>query len=228
MSLHTVVKVGGSLLRLERAALAPLMDALTAAAASLPLLVVPGGGVFDDAVRAVAARLRLSDEAAHWMAVLAMDAYGRLLADLAGSVPVDDLSDADRAARQGRLAVLLPSRLLQTRDELPHAWTVTSDSIAVWVAGACGSRRVVLLKDVDGVLAWNPQEDPGAPMLAQVDTATASAKGAVDAYFDQAVRAFFSEGEIWILNGTAPGHVTALLLQGVARGTRIMLPRSRA
>jgi aspartokinase-like uncharacterized kinase len=42
--------------------------------------------------------------------------------------------------------VLAPSRWLREADPLPHSWDVTSDSIAAWVAGAVGARRLVLIK----------------------------------------------------------------------------------
>ena len=45
-----------------------------------------------------------------------------------------------------RLPVLAPSRWLRDADPLPHSWDVTSDSIAAWVAGEVGARRLVLVK----------------------------------------------------------------------------------
>ena len=44
------------------------------------------------------------------------------------------------------LPVLAPYRWLRDADPLPHSWDVTSDSIAAWVAGAVGARRLVLVK----------------------------------------------------------------------------------
>jgi aspartokinase-like uncharacterized kinase len=46
----------------------------------------------------------------------------------------------------GRVPVLAPSQWLREADPLPHSWDVTSDSIAAWVAGAVGARRLVLVK----------------------------------------------------------------------------------
>ena len=43
-------------------------------------LVVPGGGPMADLVREIYSRWDLSDEAAHWMAVLAMEQYAHFLA----------------------------------------------------------------------------------------------------------------------------------------------------
>lgn len=229
MDIHTVVKVGGSLLRFGRPVLAALMETLADAAASVPLLVIPGGGIFDGAVRDVAKTYRLGDDAAHWMAILAMDAYGWLLADLTPrAMLVDDLSEAAQTVQDGHLAVLLPSRLLRQRDELPHTWNVTSDSIAVWVAGACGASRVVLLKDVDGVFPADPRVAPAAMPLSAVDPATASLLGVVDSYFPRAVLPFLPAVECWILNGTDPARVAALLLQGTAPGTRVVPEGSSA
>jgi hypothetical protein len=35
---------------------------------------------------------------------------------------------------------------MREADPLPHSWEVTSDSIAAWIAGAVGARRLVLIK----------------------------------------------------------------------------------
>ena len=45
------------------------------------IVVVPGGGPFADAVRDFDRSLGLSPHTAHWMALLAMDQYGHVLAD---------------------------------------------------------------------------------------------------------------------------------------------------
>jgi aspartokinase-like uncharacterized kinase len=149
LRVETVVKVGGGLL-----AHVDHFDAALAtigvAATSRPLLIVPGGGPFADAVRAADRRLGLGDEAAHWMAVLAMDQYAHLIAGkLAGSVIVAEareIADALGAWPVGHVPVLAPYRWLREIDPLPHSWDVTSDSIAAWVAGRVGARRLILVK----------------------------------------------------------------------------------
>ena len=149
-TVETVVKLGGGVL-----AHAEIFDAaltaIAAAAQERRLLVVPGGGPFADAVREVDRRLRLSNDAAHWMAVLAMDQYAHLVAArLAGGVLVAEpreIADAlGGAGAVGRVPVLAPYCWLRETDPLPHAWIVTSDSIAAWVAGRVGARRLVLVK----------------------------------------------------------------------------------
>jgi probable H4MPT-linked C1 transfer pathway protein len=141
-----VVKLGGGLLA-QTQCFSVVLAAIADAARERRLLIVPGGGPFADAVRAVDDRLRLSDDTAHWMAVLAMDQYAHLLAErLERGVLVTDLRDIEAAFGAGGVPVLAPSRVLRRIDPLPHSWDVTSDSIAAWVAGAVGARRIVLVK----------------------------------------------------------------------------------
>ncbi len=152
----TVVKVGGSLGKGGR--LAALCASLARTAARHELLLVPGGGVFADAVRALDAREHLSGDAAHWMAVLAMEQYGLALADLIpGCECVRSLPGSGGPKAAGHALVLLPYKALRRADPLPHDWSVTSDSIAAWVARECGATRLVLLKHGRGM---------GAPLRA--------------------------------------------------------------
>ena len=141
-----IVKIGGGLLAaiedLDR-----VLDALTALARSCRILLVPGGGPFADSVRSVDRRVGLGDDAAHWMAVLAMDQYAHLLtARLSTAALVYALAEAMSTLEAGRIPVLAPSRWLQEEDPLPHTWNVTSDSIAAWIAGVSGAREIVLVK----------------------------------------------------------------------------------
>ena len=145
-AVEIVVKLGGGLLAHTTHFDATL--AALAAAAQRRLLVVPGGGPFADAVRAVDRRLALSDDAAHWMAVLAMDQYAHLVSSrLAGGVLVTGPEEIGAALGQaGSVPVLAPYSWLRRTDPLPHTWNVSGDSIAAWVAGAVGARRLVLVK----------------------------------------------------------------------------------
>ena len=141
-----VVKIGGGLLA-HPAALDATLRAVAAAASERRLLVVPGGGPFADVVRDVDARAGLGDSVAHWMAVLAMDQYGHLLASrLPRAVLVRTAGEVAAALASGQVPVLAPSRWLQEVDPLPHTWDVTSDSIAAWVADALGAARLVMVK----------------------------------------------------------------------------------
>ena len=142
----TVYKVGGSLLALPES-LDSTLDTIIHAAANARVLIVPGGGLFADAVREADQRLGLSDDAAHWMAVLAMDQYAHLLVgrrlelELAFSA-----HDVEAVIRAGRIPVIAPYRWLRDADPLPHSWEVTSDSIGAWFASTLGASHLVLVK----------------------------------------------------------------------------------
>jgi aspartokinase-like uncharacterized kinase len=146
MTLDTVVKVGGGVFA-QLEILDAVLAAIAEAGRTRRLLVVPGGGPFADAVRGVDRRVKLPADAAHWMALLAMDQYGHLLASrLTGSVLVTDLDEVETAFADGHVPILLPSTWILDADPLPHTWDVTSDSIAAWIAGVAGASRLVLVK----------------------------------------------------------------------------------
>ena len=145
-AVHTIVKVGGGLLG-KAGALELVIEALTAFAPRRRLAIVPGGGPFADAVRQMFRRIKIGEDAAHWMAVLGMDQYAHALAArMPNAVLVDAPEAIVAAVNAGRLPIVAPYRWLRGADPLPHSWDVTSDSIAAWIAGQVGARRVVLVK----------------------------------------------------------------------------------
>jgi aspartokinase-like uncharacterized kinase len=141
-----VVKLGGGVLA-NADHFDTVLARIAGGAQQRRLLVVPGGGPFADAVRTVDRRFNLSDDAAHWMAVLAMDQYARFVASrLVNGEVIESLQALGVALAAGRLPVLAPFRWLREADPLPHSWDVTSDSIAAWVSGQVGARRLVVIK----------------------------------------------------------------------------------
>ena len=146
---ETVVKIGGGLLAHE-GSLDALLNVLADVARDEPLLIIPGGGPFADAVRDQDARLTLTDDAAHWMAVLGMDQYAHLIVSrMPRAVLVTDATEISAALASQRIPVLAPYAWLRRADPLPHSWEVTSDSIAAWIARAIAASRLVLVKPPD-------------------------------------------------------------------------------
>jgi 5-(aminomethyl)-3-furanmethanol phosphate kinase len=212
----TVVKVGGGLAReAGDGALRALCAQIAEAGARHPLLVVPGGGDFADAVRRYDDRVGLRPRTAHWMAILAMDQFGWALSDLIpGATRCVDVG----SGRDGVVSVLLPGALLAQRDPLPESWAVTSDSIAAWVAGAAGAGRLVLVKPVAGLYpTWPPT---GAPIARLTFDALAELRpGGVDEHLPAALRA--AGVETWVIDGREPARLAELLDDGRTAGTRI-------
>lgn len=144
-----VVKVGGAVVR-DGHVLHDVLQSVASIASQRPLLVVPGGGEFADAVRTAQRRLGFADSTAHWMALQAMDQVAELLASLLpdGRV-VGDTSGVAQALAAGALPVLAPANWMRAADILPHGWEVTSDSVAAFVAGALDAPELILVKRVD-------------------------------------------------------------------------------
>jgi aspartokinase-like uncharacterized kinase len=209
----TVVKVGGGL---GRGAGDEALRALCATLGELgerhPLLVVPGGAWFADAVRDADRRFALPAATSHRMAVLGMEQFGWLLGELIPGA----VRSAEPRVRAGRTTVLLPGTL--ALDSLPASWQVTSDSIAAWVAADAGAGRLVLVKEVEGLFAdWPPRGEP-LPRLTVAELA-ALRPGGVDAYLPTALaNASF---ETWVIGGRDPRRLTELLDRGTSVGTRI-------
>src|SRR5574341_2186012 len=176
-----VIKIGGSLSR-RPAALRRLMAVIGGLARTRALVIVPGGGRFADQVRREDRRFGLGDSAAHWMAILAMDQYAHLLAELVREAAVVRRRGEIAA---GRVNVLAPSRWLRRTDPLPHSWQVTSDSIAAWVARELRARVLVLLKDVDGLFERDPKG--GAAPRLRLRVVRGKLRDVVDGYFPRAL-----------------------------------------
>lgn len=139
----TVIKLGGSLAESGR-----LQSAVRiVAGARVPLVVVPGGGSFAEAVRIAQANLGFSDAAAHRLAILAMHQTAHMLAALEPRlVPVETLAGMWRELTHGRIPVWLPWKLSARDTTIPADWSVTSDGLAARLAERLGGVPVVLVK----------------------------------------------------------------------------------
>lgn len=162
-----VVKLGGS--TAGQPVLRVWIDAL--ARSGLPLVIVPGGGPFADQVRDAQKRMGFSDEAAHAMAILAMEQFGHAMLDgqkrLAPARSLDQLNEVLRASK---IPVWLPSAMALAAPDISASWDITSDSLAAWLAGRLEAEALLLIKQSS---AFSGRDDVDSLM----------AKGIVDAAF---------------------------------------------
>jgi len=187
-----VVKIGGSLADYTW----PLLEALRSS--RRPALIVPGGGRFARLVR----ESGVEGDAAHWMAVCAMEQFGWLIS-AQGIPPTTDLHVP------GTLEVLLPYLPLRDADPLPHTWEITSDTIAAWVAASL-SLDLIVLKSVDGIRS-------GGVLINRVSRPVGTDD--VDASFLPFV---LSHGvRVVILNGRVPARLESWLQGFPVTGTTI-------
>jgi len=139
-----VIKIGGSLLgspELER------WLTLFAKFSDGQIIIVPGGGLFADAVREAQKLSKISDACAHRLAVLAMDQFGLLLANMNTDLATArNEMELDERTWQHRCIVWLPSQMVLADDTIPKSWDVTSDSIAAWLAQKVNAQQLILVK----------------------------------------------------------------------------------
>ncbi len=141
-----VVKLGGSFAFSVH--LRAWIEAIAACAGHV--VIVPGGGPFADTVRSAQLRMGFDDRAAHDMAIMAMEQYGRALASLDRRLsPADSTEAIRRDLDAGRVPVWMPARMTRLANDIAPSWDLTSDSLAAWLAGMIGARRLFLVKHVE-------------------------------------------------------------------------------
>lgn len=144
----TVVKLGGS--HAFAAQLRPWLAAIRCGGGRV--VVVPGGGPFADTVRTAQAKMGFDDRAAHDMALLAMEQYGRALVAIEPRlVAADSDLEIRQILRDGHVPVWMAARMTAHAPDVPVSWDVTSDSLAAWLARRLGARRLVFIKHVDSL-----------------------------------------------------------------------------
>ena len=139
-----VVKIGGSLLgspELER------WLELFVKFSDGNIIIVPGGGVFANAVREAQKLTKISDACAHKLAVMAMDQFGLLLVNINPLLATARTEcEIDERTWQHRAIVWLPSHMVLADDSIPQSWDVTSDSLAAWLAKKLNATQLILVK----------------------------------------------------------------------------------
>jgi aspartokinase-like uncharacterized kinase len=141
-----VLKLGGSLV--ESGRIGPILELL--GRATRPMVIVPGGGPFADAVRQAQSTLGLSDATAHRLAILAMHQMAEVL--IAGQpklIPADTLPAMRKAWVARRIPVWLPYKMQERDTQIPADWSVTSDGLAARLAERLGHTAVALVKSRD-------------------------------------------------------------------------------
>ena len=201
----TIVKLGGS--HAFSPHLKNWLDAIAGCAGCA--VVVPGGGPFADAVRTAQPRMGFDDGAAHEMAVLAMEQYGCALTNLGAHLRRAASATAIRSVlRAGVVPDWSPADMVRGAKDIPWSWDVTSDSLAAWLAGTLGAKRVLLVKRADV---------PAGPLRAT----DLVAEGILDPAFPRFLRA--SGAEASIAGPAAYATAAAAIRNGVLVGARVDL-----
>ncbi|MDF9393678.1 MULTISPECIES: amino acid kinase [Methylococcus] len=193
-----VVKLGGSLGR------SPTLTPWLRTLKNSRVVIVPGGGEFADTVRRAQGHLGFGDEAAHAMAILAMAQYGLMLKGLEPALETAWDPPALRTVlEEGKSAIWLPH---PDGIAVKPGWEITSDSLAVWLAGRIGASDLVLIKSA-----------PLPPVEASIGTAQSS--GLVDESFGYFLRT--AKARAWLCHRDRHEEFAAALRTPANLFTRI-------
>ncbi len=142
-----VIRLGGSLLSYPE--LVASLRAWHECQTEGPDFIVVGTGQFGETMRSLHTMHGLAEEFSHETCLDLMEISARILANLAPEWKLLDPipTDCQNLDPRGQWIVSSPRTLLAEEvDPLPACWSVTSDSIAAWIAGQLGAQELVLLK----------------------------------------------------------------------------------
>ena len=105
-----------------------------------PVLLIPGGGDAADVVRVWDRVHDLGEEEAHWLAIRSLSLAAHFLQRL---LPALNVVEAPMPG------ILDPYSYFRTQSGPPHTWSVTSDSLALWVAIQSKASKLVLMKSAE-------------------------------------------------------------------------------
>jgi len=156
MKIDTIIKLGGSIT--ERGTLKQIIQ-LGKTLSSLfdhrqDFAIVPGGGLFAEFVRETQEKYGLDDEQAHWMAIQAMEQHATLLMKFIPNSYLHDFSSKEfDSLTFDKLPILRVMKYMRTESDLEKTWNSTSDAIATEIALKIKAKKIVFLKDIDGIVA---------------------------------------------------------------------------
>lgn len=141
-----VIKLGGSLVKDQSIA-----SCLQKVADKYPTgaVVVPGGGLFADLVRQSQEQWGFNDIIAHHMAILAMQQMALLFSGLAQKfVIAQSINDIKKHLDQGQNVIWSPAIESLNNAHIAASWSITSDSLAAWLAQQLKAEELIVIKAV--------------------------------------------------------------------------------
>jgi len=155
-----LVKIGGAILENKGAitsTISQLTELLNKMKVFRNIIIVPGGGSYANLIRYIDKRLNISDDLAHWEAILCMDKNAEALHQQFPSTLLceefSELSEKIKGiAKDSQVVIFKPFNYLYETDRLPHSWKVTSDSIALHIAFELALEKCFLIKNIDGII----------------------------------------------------------------------------
>jgi len=152
--IDAVVKFGGSLLEDEHRCKAAIDSLAAASQKGYRILVVPGGGPTDNAIEKLDRTYHFVSNTHHKACARAQDQTGIMICDEFFSTslcPCENLEDVAEVLDNGKVAVILPSRIIFDMNPFERTWDITSDAMAAWFAWVTSAKRFIIFKSIDGI-----------------------------------------------------------------------------
>lgn len=150
------LKLGGSLLA-DMEACRQLAKIINDASHTKKIIVFPGGGPIDNYIEEIDKQLAFPPIYHHNLCARAQDQTGLMFASLCSNAAFfSTIQEARLALERGRLAIMLPSKMILELDAFEQTWEVTSDFMSAWFAQLLGVERFAILTNVEGYFAGGP------------------------------------------------------------------------
>ena len=156
-----VVKLGGSLLD-DPNALTQCLSAIEKAKEKI--VIVPGGGLFADQVRATQQKWTFNEVVAHEMAILAMKQMALLFYGIKPSFALaETIPSIDQELTRQLVVIWSPDVKVLAASKIESSWDVTSDSLAAWLAGQLNATELIVVKsaEIQQTLTVQQMQDQG-------------------------------------------------------------------
>ena len=114
------------------------------------IIIVPGGGLYAEQVRLMQSVWKFNDLVAHELALLSMEQYAHLMCRIEPELKVASSKDELIASLENNsVPIWLPYSMVSKQRDIPASWAVTSDSLALWLAGQLNAKSLILIKSTE-------------------------------------------------------------------------------
>jgi molybdenum storage protein len=232
-----VVKIGGqSIMDRGRKVLLPLLEEVVAARAAHQLVLITGGGTRSRHAYAIALDLGMPSGVLAKLGASVSEQNALMLALLLtphGGLKIghDDVPKLAAYLALDTIPVMHGMPPYSLWDEPPATGRIPphrTDVGAFLTAEVVGARRCILVKDEAGLFTDDPKRKPEAAFIPEISVEELVARDLPDLPVERALLTALGHAksvrEVFLVNGRAPGALTAAL-QGENPGTRIYRER---
>lgn len=114
---------------------------------SVPLLIVPGGGKFVDAIRYAHKYIQFEEQLAHQLSVKSTEIYAKILKNIS-PYDVKFIRNISKLDTKKRLNIFLSYNQLLKDRSIPKTWNTTSDTIACWLGKKIKCTGILFIKSI--------------------------------------------------------------------------------